>query len=220
MRNFAAAFQVLRQLQESLAFIVGLLSEVCFTLLRQRAEIALHYRDHQTARGNFGAGPGQRRAGRRPPNVVDSRYTQDFVHISLADVFVHGVVGNVAHTASSISLGIKDLVVVSDRRQQRVFGLFGIFVSDLRLGERGLKLWAVLACAYQRVIQGKAQRRLRGPRRLLRSACRPRTRSRQQKNPEDISQGVSLHDSLLPIEAAITTVIAAVLPTRRLKISR
>ena len=91
------------------------------------------------------------------------------MHITLADVFVHRVVGNVAHAAGSISLGIKHLVVVRDRRQQRVFGLLGIFVSDLRLRERRLKLWAVLTRAYQRIIQGNAQRRIRGDRWLLSS---------------------------------------------------
>ncbi len=69
------------------------------------------------------------------------------MHVSLADVFVDGIVGDEPDNVLLVGLAVDELVVVSHGGQQAGERLFRILVRARRVGDRALKLRIVLARA-------------------------------------------------------------------------
>src|SRR5438046_7345791 len=99
MRDFAALLQLLRDLQEAIAFVSDALSVVQLELRSKRNEIILHHGDDQSARSNFGSGAGYGRSRGNSSIVRQSGHIDCLVHIALARVLVNGVVRDETNSA-------------------------------------------------------------------------------------------------------------------------
>ncbi len=118
--NFPAVFELLRQLQKTIAFL-GRASRIFQLELRgKRIEIILGHSDHQPARSDFGLGARQRRSCRNFAIVCQPGDVDGFVHIALADVFVYGIIGDIAHSTVLVALRVEILVVEIHLRKKSV----------------------------------------------------------------------------------------------------
>lgn len=104
----------------------------------ENGEVALHDGDDQAARRDFGFGASDSGCGGDFAIGGDGRDVNGFVDVALADVFVDGVVGDVADTTDLVGLGVEELIVVGDLRKQGVAGLGAVFVGGGGFGESGL----------------------------------------------------------------------------------
>src|SRR5260370_42496303 len=91
------------------------------------------------------------------------------MHVGLADVLVHGFVGDVAHAVTwTITFCVERLIVVSDAGKQCGRRLIAILACDRGVGLGSLKLRAVLPGPCKSIFQRKAERWRHGRRSLLR----------------------------------------------------
>ena len=140
-----------------------------FLLSRRNSVIILDYGYHEAARGDFRSrlGDGRKRGG--ATKARHARKVQRLMYVSLADVFVHRVVGNKNDTVLP-GLGVPRLIDVGDTGKQRGARLKSILPGERRIGERRLKWRAVFPRALKRILQSQLQRRRSGRRRLSRIA--------------------------------------------------
>ena len=99
------------------------------------------------------------------------------MHVALADVFMHGIVGDVAHgVARPIALGIEILRVVIHVGEQCVARQALVPAGKPGVGQCGLKLRAVLPGPRKSIFQRQAERRRRSRSSLLHFFCGCRVR--------------------------------------------
>ena len=80
------------------------------------------------------------------------------MHIRLADVFMHAIVGDElgrrGTTALACALRVDERIVVVQVGQQSGAGLHSIFAGQSQIGDRGAVLRIVEASPLQRILQG------------------------------------------------------------------
>src|ERR1700675_2374528 len=119
MSHFAAVLKVLRKVEKAVAFVGRLLRGLKLLLRRSDGIIALNHSYDQAARSDFRFrardGSGRRGAAK----TRDTREVQGLMHVALADVFMYGIVGDVARAAARpIAFRVESLrVVVHDGEQ-------------------------------------------------------------------------------------------------------
>src|SRR5579862_1093535 len=136
--DFATVLKLLGELKKAVTFGGGALRGFQFVLRGENGEVALHDGDDQAARGDFGFGASDGRGSRNFAIRGDGRNINGFVDVALADVFVDGVVGDVANATNLIGLGVEELIVVGELGEQSVAGLGAVFVGGGGFGESGL----------------------------------------------------------------------------------
>ncbi len=180
--DLAAVLEILCEFQKFLALGGGFLGEVQPALRCQNTKVALDDGDYQAARGDFGSSA--RCRGRRggPAKASNAGKIEGFVDVSLAYIFMHRVVRDVADgCAWSVALGVENFVAVADRRQKSVASLGTVFMSQGRIGQGALKHGTVFSRAGQGVVERKRERRgLRGGRVRIRTG-RSARRQRESK---------------------------------------
>jgi len=196
VRYFAAFFKLSGQLEKLLAFRGASLRNLQLALCRRNTEIILHDRYHQTPRGNLRARPCDGGSGSGASIVRYSSEVNRFMHVPLADVFVHRIVGNIPNAAGAGPLCVEHLVVVDGRWQQGIARLFSVFCRDGGVRGRRLKFHAVLPCASESIVERQPQTRcsiirgLRGSRlrvglgHLRRRSIRLLARAWQSEDPK------------------------------------
>src|SRR6202451_1399233 len=160
MRDFSTFLKIVRQLQKAIAFVVGFLGNYEFLLCGGDSEITLNDRDDETSRGDLGSRFWGRCNRSRSSSFSNAGNVERFVRIALADVFVHGIVGDEPDlSVDSGSLRVDRRVVVVDARQQRGDGLLFVFVRDACVSQCGLIDNAILTRPIERIRERKTKRR-------------------------------------------------------------
>ena len=94
MRDFAAVLQFLADVEESRGFCVGALRGRVLALGHHQSVVRLGHGNDQAASGDLGLGPRLRQRGGGAAIVRNIREGEGLMHVRLADVFVHAVVGD------------------------------------------------------------------------------------------------------------------------------
>ena len=160
MRDFAALLKIACQFQEAVAFVGSFLRRhPSFRTRRSENVIALNNGHDQTARCDFRASFGDGRVRRRSTSSGDAGNIERFMHIALADVFVHRIVRDESHLVIDAgSLCVDSGVVVVDAWQQGRERLFFVFVCDLRVGQSSLVDHAVATGTVERIRKSQPKR--------------------------------------------------------------
>src|SRR5207249_2846753 len=97
MSHFPTVLKVLRKFEKAVAFVCRFLRGLKLLLRGSDGVIALNNGYDQAASSDFRFrardGSGRRGAAK----TRDTREVQGLMHVALADVFMHGIVGDVAH---------------------------------------------------------------------------------------------------------------------------
>ena len=75
------------------------------------------------------------------------------MHVPLADVFMHAVVGDKARGRCSIALRVNERIDVAHARQQRCPALHLVFFREAEIGHCGTVFGIVFLSSFQRVLQ-------------------------------------------------------------------
>jgi len=151
-------FKVLRKFEKAVAFVCRFLCGLKLLLGSSDGVIALNNGYDQTARSDFRSRPYGGSGSRGATKIRNTGEVQNLMHVTLADVFMHGIVGDVANALPAIALGIEILRVVVHAGEQCVARQALVPAGKPGVGQCGLKLRAVLPGPRKSIFQRQAER--------------------------------------------------------------
>src|SRR6266478_6944461 len=159
MRHFPAAFKILSKFEEAFALVCCFLRREQLLLSGGHGVKTLNDGDNESARSDFCPRARYGRSSRGVAKTRDAREVQGFVHVALADVFVYGVVGDVAYAIpGAVALRSERLRGVVHAGKQCGRRLVAILTRNGGVRLSRLKLRAVFARKSESILQRHTER--------------------------------------------------------------